>query len=84
MNQWRSNGSIHVEIAEVQTAEGKLYLFVTIDRTSRFAFVELHRKAGKMAAAAFLRNLIAAPALQAPHRAHPLSRFACKPLPGKG
>ena len=28
--------------------------------TSKFAFVELHRHAGKMAAAAFLRNLIAA------------------------
>ena len=46
--------------AEVQTAEGKLYLFVAIDRTSKFAFVELHQKAGKMAAAGFLRNLIAA------------------------
>jgi len=43
-----------------QAAEGKLYLFVAIDRTSKFAFVELHQKAGKMAAAAFLRNLIAA------------------------
>ena len=52
-------GYFHVDIAEVQTAEGKLYLFVAIDRTSRFAFVELHQKAGKMAAAAFLRNLIA-------------------------
>jgi transposase InsO family protein len=53
-------GYFHVDIAEVQTAEGKLYLFVAIDRTSKFAFVELHQKAGKMAAAAFLRNLVAA------------------------
>ena len=53
-------GYFHVDIAEVQTAEGKLYLFVAIDRTSKFAFVELHQKAGKMAAADFLRNLIAA------------------------
>jgi transposase InsO family protein len=52
-------GYFHVDIAEVQTAEGKLYLFVAIDRTSKFAFVELHQKAGKMAAAAFLRNLVA-------------------------
>ena len=29
----------------MQTAEGKLYLFVAIDRTSKFAFVELHEKA---------------------------------------
>jgi transposase InsO family protein len=59
-------GYFHVDIAEVQTAEGKLYLFVAIDRTSKFAFVELHQKAGKMAAAAFLRNLIAA----VPYRLH--------------
>jgi hypothetical protein len=44
----------------VQTAEGKLRLFVAIGRTSKLAFVELHREAGKMIAAQFLRNLIAA------------------------
>jgi Integrase core domain len=53
-------GYFHVDIAEVQTAEGKLRLFVAIDRTSKFAFVELHREAGKATAAQFLRNLIAA------------------------
>tara|TARA_R110002050_G_scaffold297159_1_gene458214 strand:+ start:15107 stop:16048 length:942 start_codon:yes stop_codon:yes gene_type:complete len=53
-------GYFHIDIAEVQTAEGKLRLFVAIDRTSKFAFVELHAQAGKMIAAQFLRNLIAA------------------------
>ncbi|MHC2357783.1 transposase InsO family protein [Sinorhizobium meliloti] len=53
-------GYFHIDIAEVQTAEGKLYLFVAIDRALKFAYVELHAKAGKMAAAQFLRNLIAA------------------------
>lgn len=53
-------GYFHIDIAEVQTAEGKLRLFVAIDRTSKFAFVELHREAGKATAAQFLRNLIAA------------------------
>ncbi len=38
-------GYFHIDIAEVRTAEGKLYLFVAIDRTSKFAFVELHEKA---------------------------------------
>jgi RNA-directed DNA polymerase len=52
-------GYFHIDIAEVQTAEGKLYLFVAIDRTSKFAYAELHDKAGKMIAAQFLRNLIA-------------------------
>ena len=51
-------GYFHIDIAEVQTAEGKLYLFVAIDRTSKFAYVELHPRAGKMLAAQFLRNLI--------------------------
>ena len=30
-------GYFHIDITEVQTAEGKLRLFVAIDRTSRFA-----------------------------------------------
>ena len=53
-------GYFHIDIAEVQTAQGKLYLFVAIDRTSKFAFVELHERATKMIAAGFLRSLIAA------------------------
>jgi Integrase core domain len=53
-------GFFHIDIAEVQTAEGKLRLFVAIDRTSKFAYAELHQDAGKMVAAQFLRNLIAA------------------------
>ena len=53
-------GYFHIDIAEVQTAEGKLRLFVAIDRTTKFAFVELHAQAGKMIAAQFLRNLVAA------------------------
>src|SRR5580693_1617965 len=34
-------GFFHVDIAEVQTAQGKLYLFVAIDRTSKFAVAQL-------------------------------------------
>ncbi|SNT76951.1 hypothetical protein SAMN05444959_1494 [Paracoccus seriniphilus] len=51
-------GYFHIDIAEVQTAEGKLYLFVGIDRTGRFAFALLVKKAGKMAAAQFLCDLM--------------------------
>ena len=40
-------GYFHIDIAEVQTAEGKLYLYVAIDRTSKFAFVQLVRKTGR-------------------------------------
>ena len=53
-------GYFHIDIAEVRTAEGKLSLFVAIDRTSKLAYAELHEKAGKMAAAQFLRDLIKA------------------------
>jgi len=34
-------GFFHIDIAEVQTAEGKLYLFVGIDHTSKFAVTQL-------------------------------------------
>jgi len=53
-------GFFHIDIAEVQTAEGKLYLFVAIDRTSKFAFVQLVEAANRVTASAFLEALIAA------------------------
>src|SRR5437763_4200516 len=53
-------GYFHIDIAEVRTAEGKLYLFVAIDRTSKFAFVALHEKADRPTAVRFLEALIAA------------------------
>src|SRR5271154_26678 len=40
-------GFFHVDIAEVRTKEGKLHLFVGIDRTSKFAFVQLHEQADR-------------------------------------
>jgi transposase InsO family protein len=53
-------GFFHIDIAEVQTAEGKLHLFVAIDRTSKFAFTELHARATTRIAADFLKALVAA------------------------
>lgn len=53
-------GYFHIDIAEVQTAEGRLYLFVAIDRTSKFAFTELHAKATTRVAADFLHALVKA------------------------
>jgi transposase InsO family protein len=53
-------GYFHIDIAEVRTEEGKLHLFVAIDRTSKFAFVQLHEKATRRVAADFLRALVAA------------------------
>jgi transposase InsO family protein len=53
-------GFFHLDIAEVHTEEGRLYLFVAIDRTSKFAFARLHEKATRRIAADFLRALVEA------------------------
>ncbi len=53
-------GYFHVDIAEVRTQEGRLYLFVAIDRTSKFAFVELHQQSTTRVATDFLQALIEA------------------------
>ena len=53
-------GYFHIDLAEVRTAQGRLYLFVAIDRTSRFAFVELHEKATTRVAGDFLHALVKA------------------------
>ncbi len=50
----------HIDIAEVGTKDGKLYMLVAIDRTSKFAFVELHDRVSRSTAAEFLRRLIEA------------------------
>src|SRR4029077_8272086 len=50
-------GYFHIDIAEVRTAEGKLCLYVTIDRTSKFVFVQLVKKTGRTSASAFLTAL---------------------------
>jgi IS30 family transposase len=59
-------GYFHIDLAEVRTAEGKSNLFVAIDRTSKFAHLRLEKRAGKMEAAQFLRDLLQAP----PYRIH--------------
>src|SRR3954471_14008237 len=59
-------GYFHIDVAEVRTEQGRLYLLVAIDRTSKFAFVELHEKATRRVSGDFLRHLIAA----VPDRVH--------------
>ncbi len=51
-------GYFHIDLTEVRTAEGKLYLFVAIDRTSKFAFARLVERATRREAADFLQELI--------------------------
>ena len=59
-------GFFHIDIAEVWTEEGKLFMLVAVDRTSKFAFAELHARATRRVAADFLRRLIDA----VPYRIH--------------
>ena len=51
-------GFFHIDIAEVQTAERKLFLFVAIDRTSKFAVAQLMEKANRRTAWEFLEHLL--------------------------
>lgn len=54
-------GFFHLDIAEVQTAEGKLYLFVAINRTSKFAVTQLVEKADRKTAWEFLEHRLKKP-----------------------
>jgi transposase InsO family protein len=59
-------GYFHIDIAEVRTAQGKLYLYVAIDRTSKLAFVRLEESATVETATAFLNTLLCA----VPYKVH--------------
>lgn len=59
-------GYFHIDIAELRTAKGKLYLFVAIDRTSKFAFARLAERANTQTSSVFLDELVAA----VPYRIH--------------
>jgi hypothetical protein len=59
-------GFFHIDIAEVQTVECRLYLFVGIDRTRKFAVTQLVDQADRKAAWEFLEHLLKA----VPYRIH--------------
>ena len=59
-------GYFHLDIAGVHTEQGRLYLFVAIDRTSKFAYAELHPNQTRTTACQFLCRLTAA----VPYRIH--------------
>lgn len=53
-------GFVHIDSCELRHADGKLVLFLAIDRVSKFTYVEFHNSAGKTQGADFLRNVVAA------------------------
>lgn len=75
-------GYFHIDLAEVRTAEGKLYLFVATDRTSKFVVVELVERADVRAAAAFLEALVQAVPYIASTRYSPITESSSRTCPG--
>jgi len=59
-------GYLHIDIAEVRTEDGKHYLYVAIDRTSKFVVARLESEATRKTAAAFLDHVIGV----LPYRVH--------------
>ena len=53
-------GYVHFDICELRLVEGKLNMFLAIDRVSKFTYVEFHENAGKMNGADFLQNVVKA------------------------
>jgi len=61
-----SIGFFHIDITELRTEQGKLHLFVAIDRTSKFVMAKLYDRATMKSAKEFLTALIEA----VPYRIH--------------
>src|ERR687896_1333525 len=53
-------GYVHIDHCELRLAEGKLHMFLAIDRVSKFTYVAFFDAATQMNGAAFLREVIAA------------------------
>jgi len=53
-------GYVHIDSCELRHTDGKLVMFLAIDRVSKFTYVEFHDSAGKKEGSAFLRNVVAA------------------------
>ncbi len=53
-------GYVHIDISELRLAQGKLNMFLAIDRVSKFTYVEFRDNAGKMNGADFLRGVVSA------------------------
>ena len=53
-------GYVHIDVCELRLANGKLHMFVAIDRVSKFTYVEFHEGADTTSGPAFLRSVVAA------------------------
>lgn len=51
-------GYLHLDIAEVRTEKGKVYLFVAIDRHCKFVVAQLYHEQSRQTAATFLQKVL--------------------------
>jgi hypothetical protein len=51
-------GYVHIDISEVQSEQGKAYMFVAIDRATKYTYVEIHERMTQVIACEFLQNFI--------------------------
>lgn len=51
-------GYVHIDVCELRLAEGKLFMFLAIDRVSKFTHVAFLNANTKMNGAAFLREVV--------------------------
>jgi IS30 family transposase len=51
-------GYVHIDSSELRHADGKLVMFLAIDRVSKFCCVAFHDRAGKREGADFLRQVV--------------------------
>lgn len=51
-------GYVHIDISEVHSTQGKSYMFVAIDRATKYTYVEIHERMTQAIACAFLQNFI--------------------------
>src|SRR5215210_254376 len=52
-------GYVHIDVCELRLAQGKLHMFLAVDRVSKFAHVAFYDANAKMNGAAFLREVVA-------------------------
>jgi transposase InsO family protein len=53
-------GYVHIDVCELRLSEGKLFMFLAIDRVSKFTHVAFYDANTKLNGAAFLREVVAA------------------------
>jgi transposase InsO family protein len=53
-------GYVHIDVCELRLGDGKLFMFLAIDRVSKFVHVAFYDASTKLNGAAFLREVVAA------------------------